>query len=626
MAFAALLACATSASASAAPIAHSAAGGFAITTRPALQPQFDPAVHDYVTRCEPAEVMQIAVSDTDGARVVVDQQPAQSTSFRTSLRIGAGQSFVVTAGSGPKPASYTVRCLPADFPKFTAQVSGHPQAAYYLVTPSVASTSAPAAPYVALFDNNGIPVWWYREPTGAPTNANLLPNGDLSWSLQKPVLIQNPAPALGFQVSQGFGTPDSFDLVEHNLNGKLVRTLDTVGSPTDFHEGQQLPNGDFLITSYVARKDADLSPTFYGPTTALDASFQVIAPNGTLVYSWNAAGRILPSESARWWYALDLAYPNVPEPAWDYQHIDSVEPDGDGYLVSLAHTDAVYLIRASDGAIEWKLGGTPTPQSLNIIGDPDADTDFGGQDDARVWPDGTVSVYDDGTGRQRPPRVLRFRIDAQNRSATLIQTITDPAIPVSPCCGSARLLPGGDWVVAWGGTQTVEELTASSQPVLRLTFAYPYFSYRAVPVLPGQLSASAVAQGMNTMNPRTPSGARPPALSHLSVSAGHTGLGVQFTLAWRGTVRFSIQRARAGRRAGWRCVPVTGGVSPRHGCTAFVAIGASVRTAARSGANHLVLQGRIGRRALAPGIYRLAATPLAGRRAGDQTTARFRVG
>jgi hypothetical protein len=563
------------------PQAHTAAVGLGISMRPALQPAFAPTVHDYVTRCEPVEVMRVQVRDPGGAAVAVDRQPVQHRGFSTSLRLGPGQRFVITTGAGSGRSSYSVRCLPPDFPHYTTQVFGRAQAAYYLMTPSASTSNAPGAPYVALFDHNGVPVWWYREPSGAPTNANVLSNGDLSWSLEKPLLHQSSPPALSWEVTSGFGEPSQYDLVEHRLDGSLVRTVDSVGSPTDFHEGTQLPDGDFLITSYVVRRGANLSPVFYGPATALDASFQVVRPNGSMVASWDSAGIISPSESTRWWFALDFGYPKVPGTLWDYAHINSVEPDGDGYLISLAHTDAVYLVRASDGAVEWKLGGTSTSHSLRIIGDPYGSSDFGGQDDARVWPDGTVSVFDDGVNRRRPPRVLRFRINPAAGTATLIQTLTDPVAPVAPCCGSARMLPGGDWVVDWGGTGIMDELAPDGSPVVRITLAAPYFSYRAVPVLPGQLRYGAMVAGMNTMVPRTASGDRPPALSGLRVSAGR----VHFTLAWRATVTFLLERA-------------TGAV--------FAAAGPTVRVAGRGGANTVSIS-RIARHGLAPGTYRLIA-------------------
>lgn len=454
-----------------------------ITAQPQLQPAFDPAVHDYVTRCEPAG--QVTVSVTAGSvPVSVAGAAPQTGSFNRTLQLSSGRRFTIAFGGG----DYNVRCLPQDFPTFTASRTGTPQAAYYLATPSIALGVPSSPPYVALFDDNGVPVWWYRSPSGTPLNAQLLADGSLAWNVE----TGEAGP---------FGQQWGDVVEERDLNGTLVRTLRTWFTPTDFHESAQLPNGDLLMTSYALQHGADLTSIgILWPVDVLNATFQEIQPNGVPDYAWSSQGRLQPAESLRWWDAL-FPYPWNPGLVWDWQHINSVAEYADGFLVSMRHTDAVYMVRRSDGAIEWKLGGTTTPQSLTIAGDPDSSADFGGQHDARALADGTVSVLDNGTARNRPPRVLRFRIDARAHSATLIQRIDPPPdVTASPCCGSARLLPGSDWVIDWGGTGTTEEVTASGHPVFRLDFAPPIISYRVVPILPGRLSSAALTAAMDRLS------------------------------------------------------------------------------------------------------------------------------
>jgi hypothetical protein len=147
----------------------------------------------------------------------------------------------------------------------------------------------------------------------------------------------------------------------------------------------------------------------------------------------------------------------------------------------------------------WKLGGTTTPRSLKIIGD--SAPDFGGQHDVRALSDGTITLHDNGTGL-RPPRALRFRINARARTATVIERLVDhQTSPNSPCCGSARKLPRGDWVIDWGDQHLITELTPADQPVFSLSFPGE-FSYRADPVLPGVLSRRALNAAMDHMHPR----------------------------------------------------------------------------------------------------------------------------
>jgi hypothetical protein len=126
---------------------------------------------------------------------------------------------------------------------------------------------------------------------------------------------------------------------------------------------------------------------------------------------------------------------------------------------------------------------------------------LGGPHDARVLADGSVTVHDNGTGLNRSPVARRFAIDAGARTATLVETVSDPAVVSSFCCGSARKLPGGDWLVNWGSRPLVTQLAATGTRVFELQLAGP-FSYRAVPVAPGALARSALRAGMDAQHPR----------------------------------------------------------------------------------------------------------------------------
>jgi Arylsulfotransferase (ASST) len=196
-----------------------------------------------------------------------------------------------------------------------------------------------------------------------------------------------------------------------------------------------------------------------------------------------------------------------PAPGWlatslyDLVHLNSLQERGDGIVFSGRHRDAVYRIRRSDGSVDRKLGGSTRAESLSFVNDPLGATSFGGQHDARILPDGTLTAHDNGTERNRPPRAVRYQIDTTARTATLLEQVTDPRAPSSNCCGSARRLPGGDWAISWGSRGLVTELTGNGTPVLTLDFGTP-FSYRADPVLPGVLSRDALHSAMDAMHPR----------------------------------------------------------------------------------------------------------------------------
>ena len=284
-----------------------------------------------------------------------------------------------------------------------------------------------------------------------------------------------------------------------------MRTVTAVGSDTDHHDLQEVGTDDLLVLSYRRRDHVDLS-AHGGPAdaTVLDAVIEELDPDGAVVWSWNSKDHVALGETGPWWSTV-LAQParlGDGTTAYDIVHVNAVEPDGDGLIVSMRHTNGVYRIDRADGHVDWKLGGTSTPQSLTVSSDAGSPP-LSGQHDARRLGDGTVSVHDNGTGAGRPPRALRFRIDATARTATLTEKLTDAEITGSACCGSARKLDSGGWLMGWGAisSPTVAEYAADGTRVFKLSFPGA-FAYRAVPVPRGRITAAQLRQAMDTMHPR----------------------------------------------------------------------------------------------------------------------------
>lgn len=456
-----------------------AASGTQFSTQPSLYPSFSPSITYYVTRCanNPVAVTATAVKSD---RISVDGQPAKGGTFTTSVPLTEGQEFLITIANagGQHPTTYHVRCLPSDFPNWTAQKTGTTQAAFYLVTPNLA---VPAPYYVTMFDPNGTPRWWFKTSSGGSEDAKVLPDGNLAWSF--PV---QPNPS-----------------VEVTLAGSQVKTFPAASSYSiDFHDLQVLPDGSYF-RSAVRQTTADTTWCGGGTgTTITDPMLQEIDSNGNLVWSWDAAAHIPITEVQPEWF---------PEcRAGDPYHFNSIDPQGTNAVVSFRHLDAVYEINMPTNNIVWKLGGSTRPDgtSLTVLNDPEfaSSGGFGGQHDARVLSDGTVSLYDDQSRHTGAPRGVRYQISPPSSSATgtatLVEQITDSAITNSPYTGGARKLAGGNWVIAWGGTAYVGEYTPQGTRVFWLGFDNPRFSYRAYPVQSGQLSDAQLTSGMNTQFPR----------------------------------------------------------------------------------------------------------------------------
>ena len=474
------------------PAAH--AQTLEISAQPALFPAFDTAVTDYVTRCTPGTPVAVTVAAPAGASVDVDGQGPRGGSFTTSVGLtAAGQGFAITATSGPGNSTYHVRCIPSDFPAWTFQRSGQPQAEWYALGATVRTDFQPVPPsisqnYVALFDRNGVPVWWLKS---AEQSIDFHPfsNGNVVWA------------HLSGASSE-----------EHRLDGSLVRTITGVGTGirTDAHETLRLENGNYLFNAWRVVQHMNFCGLVDKPI--LDNGLQEVTPGGAVVRQWFASQSIPMTEVPPAWCNTIV---NAPVNGnYDVYHVNSAEADGDDVLLSFRHLDAVYSVNPSAGTVEWKLGGTPRAESLTIVGGGG----FGGQHDARVLGDGTVTVHDNAfhPGAAGTPRAVRYAIDTSAGTATLVEQKNDPdALPAAVCCGSARRLPGGNWVISWGSTGVITELSPAGSRVFKLTFDDSLFSYRVHPVPFGQLSSAALRAGMDAQFPR--GYARPKAVGQVRV-------------------------------------------------------------------------------------------------------------
>lgn len=457
------------------------AADLSVTATPALEPSYSADVPDYTVACEPGQRVGVTTVVPPGRRVTVDGLNVGEGTSRRELALAAGQAFTFTIADAAGARSHTVRCTPQDFPGWTVERDGTSQLDWFAFTPS---SDVGASAYSIIADARGVPVWWMRSSEHVPMNAQVLPDGSVTW---------------GLYTGGPYSVTSRYEHV--SLAGESLGSLTTVGVGTDVHEMQPLPNGNALLVAYVAREHVDLT-ALGGPAdgTVLDAEIQEVSPGGTAVWSWNSKDHVGLSETA----SFGLQNTRVvegDETLFDIAHINSVEPAGDQLVISLRHTDAVYAIDRPDGTIAWKLGGTMRPESLTVVGDPLGTAAFGGQHDARLLADGSLTVHDNGSLRARPPRAVRYAIDTVAGTATLLEQLVDERVGSSFCCGSARRLDGGDWLMSWGGIRVITELASGGRPVLTLRLR-DTFSYRAVPVSASLVSRAQLHAGMDAQHPR----------------------------------------------------------------------------------------------------------------------------
>ncbi|MBK5219313.1 MAG: aryl-sulfate sulfotransferase [Thermoleophilia bacterium] len=445
-----------------------------------LYPHFNPADGRYVSRCG-RDGHPIQVATRNGTEVVVGSAAPVAGTFTIDRPVPSGNDFTITAIRGTRRDAFQVRCLPADFPQWRFQKLRPIQPGLFVVS---FRASPKIRPWIVVFDHEGVPRWWYSPPTSALW-AQILSDGTVAWARS---------------FGDGYGLDPRMAHEVRSVSGKLLRVVRTKGEIIDGHEFRELDNGNVLVDTYAPDTKVNLG-RFGGPrsVSAVFAEIQEVDRDGRVLWRWNSRGKIGLGETGRWWRNV---LSNVKTSArgvrtFDPVHVNSIEPRGpDEVVVSMRHTDAIYGIERSTGDIRWKLGGTETADSLRIIGDPAVKL-FGGQHDARVDENGNISTYDNGKDRPRRPRVVSYSLDLDKGTATYLGQLNDPRIKTSHCCGSARPLEGGGWLVSWGANPLVTAFDASGRTAFRLELAASTF--RAVPVPAGATTVAALDRGLETM-------------------------------------------------------------------------------------------------------------------------------
>ncbi len=223
---------------------------------PTLFPKFGPNIEDYVVRCNNGPVT-VQGHTSQGWEVGIGKHPFRRGDFSEVVPLGAGRAFKVTvrAVGSTQLYRYYVRCLPNDFPAYTFIRYGQP------VFPRYFSVLAGGAGYGIIFDNHGVPVWWYH---GQAFAIRVLPSASVLW----------------WGTRRGWTT--------HRLNGSLIRALHGVGVRADPHDLQLLGNGNHLVGAYVQQRHVDTRP--YGPSdaTVINGELQEVSPGGELVWDWKS--------------------------------------------------------------------------------------------------------------------------------------------------------------------------------------------------------------------------------------------------------------------------------------------------------------------------------------------------
>lgn len=411
--------------------------------------------------------IRIAALAAPGATVSVGGGPAAAAVDVT--RTMAVDSVVAIDTIGPSATEHAfVRCLPADFPALAA-TGVSPTPGWYR------ATALSPAPFAFILDEYGVPVWYKRTPYGAVGLFADGPNG-LAWRNWTGGGFPTESPPYGME--------------RRALDGNLVGNPIVLPSESvDWHEYLRLPNGNALVVVYprepLAAGQTKPCVDPYGvpreATVIVNGDIVEVDPAGLEVWRWKSEDHVADSENT-----LALCFDLDPGPAqvWglDLLHINAVDVFSDGdLLVTARHLNAVMRVDKTTKNVEWKLGGTPPMEGIDlaIVDDPRSGPVT--PHDGRVLPNGDITIHDNRLGAGPVSRAVEYSI--QPTSASLVWSYS--ATFVAGTLGSVRRLSDGSTAIAWGtGTAPwFEQILADGTKALTISVPGGLNIYRAEPSL-----------------------------------------------------------------------------------------------------------------------------------------------
>jgi hypothetical protein len=410
---------------------------------------------------------------------------------------GAGESFLpshpfvpgelvkvsaeVSSGGATHPAStsFTIaHQAPVSQTEFPINPGNSHEVQHYSsapsLTPSTVTITTPAKPGAASGDLLMAPYQGAGSPGAMITeqNGNLvwfhpLPAGEESTSLRvqqydgKPVLTWWQ----GRILEVGFGQGE--DVIANTAYQKIGAVHAGNGYHADLHEFHLEPDGTAWIDMFDPI-EMNLS-RYHGLSDGVitDSVIQEIdVKTGLVMWEWHALGHIPISESHT--SAPKATYP------WDYVHINSISPGLEGQqaggadqpgnvLLSSRATWTLYDVDLRSGSIRWRLGGEHSSFKLG----PGTRTYW--QHDAEWQPGGLISVFDNGSDppKEKQSRGLLLDPNLATNTVTLVKQFTNPTKTLlASSQGNTLSLPGGDWLMGYGGLPNFTEYDSSGHVLL----------------------------------------------------------------------------------------------------------------------------------------------------------------
>jgi arylsulfate sulfotransferase len=436
-----------------------------------IYPDFNTAVKDYhITSLNTLNTIEVTINDFSSSKKCYINN-VRVTNKITPLKLNPGDNIVVKLSNDPENI-YTVHYLPEDMPEINVITKNNPSDGYILINLfELTQVGAKDYSYIAMLNNDGFPVYYKKVPPGV-INFRYFNIGNN----QKRFTYNSFDYGKVVVMNEKFDEIKRIDLLPYDNHGSY---------PAETHDIIYFDDNHYVLPAYITREDVDM--TAYGGNSSVDLGefiFQEIL-NNQVVFEWNTADYPeLLNATDPIYYVQYATSPKV-----DYFHFNSfsIDPSDNNFIISARHTNQVYKVNRTTGAIMWRFGGNNDDFNLTgneIISHPHH---------ATILPNGHLLLFDNGvTKTPQQSRIAEFEINEANMTANLVYEYTQGG-RYFDILGSAQKLGNGNYFIGWGGNITsqvnanksdITEINANGNIVLDISFRnYPNgftYSYRAL--------------------------------------------------------------------------------------------------------------------------------------------------
>ncbi|UCF20660.1 MAG: aryl-sulfate sulfotransferase, partial [Gemmatimonadota bacterium] len=303
--------------------------------------------------------------------------------------------------------------------------------------------SYPGGPVIV--DNGGRVVWYKTAPDGLLNSFQAHANG--AYTL------------LGAtDVSRAYHVLD--------VLGREIGTLECVEFLIRFHDFLVLEGGDywalcdeervFDLTEFGGLSDAVVTGTVV----------QHISATGALLFEWKVLDHF---------DITDIPVSQLTGRQVNFSHGNGIDLTEDGDLIlSFRSLNEITKVDTETGQVVWRFGGLRN--QFTFVGDPKGS--FQRQHGVRVAGPGIIQFLDNS--ETPPSRLVRFRLDEDALTATLIFAFADAPDILTPVGGSTQYYrSNGHGLVSFGRAGRVVETDASGNRAWELTGIDGLYVFRA---------------------------------------------------------------------------------------------------------------------------------------------------